>query len=278
MPLLEVEGLEKRIGRRKNPDGISFSLEQGDILAVLGPNGAGKTTLFAILAGLRRFTAGTVTFAGKRRLPRHSPDGGGIRCLPDASCFDGNLTGLQHVKIFHTLYGCPDLTPSLTLGETLALNPYLLRPVRDWSLGTQRKLGLLLALVGNPRLVLLDEPVNGLDAAAATGLCGIIREKAAQGTAFAVSGHRVAELGKICTHYLMLLNGKAVDFGSTTEIARPEVIVRTERPEQLQTLIRNWEPGAEVAIDEGQAAGLEYRYRQLLRAGEGEDASGAHSV
>ena len=263
-PVLELKGVGKCVGKQKVLQGITFSLKPGSIFAVFGPNGAGKTTLFSLIAGLRRYDEGTILFTGKRFRP-FSPTPCGIRYLPEAFWFEPQLSGRAHLRLFAHLYNVTALDTVYAMAETLGLTPHLDKCLGKYSLGMQRKLGLLLVLMGTPQLVLLDEPTNGLDLVSMEALYALIQQQARQGVAFIISSHRIAELGMLCSQFAILQHGSIVDTG----VREPEdlftVTINTKQPAVISKILQEHDMATAVQVTPAvNAWDLEKRYRTAL--------------
>ncbi|WP_395697173.1 ABC transporter ATP-binding protein [Methylocella sp.] len=190
--LVELRGVAKAYGARVALRDVSFTLEPGAI-ALVGHNGAGKTTLMKLMLGLVRPTAGTVRvlgdnptageFAGRRRLGY----------LPESIAFSGALTGRETLAFYARLKGCPDKRCAPLLERVGLADAANLR-VGTYSKGMRQRLGLAQALIGEPDILLLDEPTTGLDPALRRTFYEIVRECAARGAVALLSSHALDEL------------------------------------------------------------------------------------
>lgn len=145
-------------------DGIDLEIGRGEFVALIGPNGAGKTTLLHTIAGIAPLCGGTVSIAGHdlAKTPREAKQAIGLAIDPPS--LPELLTGRECLALFAGARGLPSIPPAtLALAETLSLTPVLDRRIVSYSLGMRQKLGILLGLIGEPPLLLLDEPFNGLD-------------------------------------------------------------------------------------------------------------------
>ena len=163
-PVLKIEGLSHSYGARRALSEVDLKLARGEFMALIGPNGSGKTTLMRCLAGVLEPTAGRIAIDGialaQDKLAAKQRLGYAVDpvLLPDA------LTGDQCLKLFAEVRGLSAVPPDMfELAEALAFAPWLHEPVERYSLGTRQKLGILLGLIGTPPLLVLDEPMNGLD-------------------------------------------------------------------------------------------------------------------
>jgi ABC-2 type transport system ATP-binding protein len=200
--------LIKRYGDLVALDDVTFALEPGSITALLGPNGAGKTTLLRIALGLAEATAGSVLVLGRpyRGLEHPSRQVGAVL---ESGDFDPRRSGRNHLKALALAaeIGFDRVEDVLALVE---LGVAAARPVRTYSLGMRRRLGLASALLGDPSLLILDEPANGLDPAGVHWLRGFLREFARAGRTVLISSHVLAEVAQTVGSVLILNRGRLV--------------------------------------------------------------------
>ena len=205
---VEARGLTKHYGAVVAVDSLSFSLRRGTITGFLGPNGAGKTTTLRMLLGLARPTAGEALIFGRpyRQLDRPTRSVGAVL---ESSDFDPDRSGRNHLRALALASGIGDDRLDDLL-ELVELTHAADRPVRTYSLGMRQRLGLAAALLGDPDLLLLDEPANGLDAAGVHWLRGFLRTFAAQGKTVLVSSHILAEVAQTVDEVLIIGQGRLV--------------------------------------------------------------------
>jgi ABC-2 type transport system ATP-binding protein len=205
---VSVRGLTKRFGAVTAVHDLSFDLGPG-VTGFLGPNGAGKTTTLRMLLGLVKPTAGTATVDGRpyAELPRPRRV---VGALLEASGFHPGRTARDHLLIQAQLAGLPATRADAVLDEVgLAADGG--RRVSGYSLGMRQRLGLASALIGDPRVLILDEPGNGLDPAGMAWLRGLLRQLADQGRTVVVSSHILAEVAQTADRVL-IVNGGVLRF------------------------------------------------------------------
>lgn len=263
MELLATFGLEKNIGRNRVFADVSFSLGTGTIMGLFGPNGAGKTTLFGVLAGLRSFNKGTIRFGKKLTSGPGFFRTSGVRYLPDIPAYEPSMNGREHLRFFSAICKEPS-SVALQFAEELGLGPDIDKPVHQYSLGMQRKLGLAMVLTGAPRLVFLDEPVNGLDIVSAETMYSLVLRQAKTGTSFIISSHRIAELGPICGQFIFLFSGKIVEQGAMSRYRPEKKEILTESPATTTRVLKGEKNVLDESLNSGRATFLERRYRQHL--------------
>ena len=212
-PVLEVRGLTKRYGPVEALKGFDLTVDRGAIYGFLGPNGAGKTTTIRIVAGLVRATAGQVLLHGVDLRTNRLAAAKGLRTLVEVPAFYPGLSGEQNLKIFATLAGA-EKTDIRRLLERVNLMHAKDRRVGGYSLGMKQRLGLAQALVGRPDLVVLDEPMNGLDPAGMHEMREFIREESRdRGVTFFLSSHLLDDIQRLCDRIGILHKGRLVAEG-----------------------------------------------------------------
>jgi ABC-2 type transport system ATP-binding protein len=205
---VEARGLTKHYGAVVAVDSLTFTLRRGTVTGFLGPNGAGKTTTLRLLLGLGRPTAGGALIFGRpyRRLDRPARRVGAVL---ESSDFDPGRSGRNHLRALALAGGIGDERVDELL-RLVELEHAATRPVQSYSLGMRQRLGLAAALLGDPDLLLLDEPANGLDAAGVHWLRGFLRAFAAQGKTVLISSHILAEVARTVDEVLIISQGRLV--------------------------------------------------------------------
>jgi ABC-2 type transport system ATP-binding protein len=216
-PVLSVRDLTKRYGEVLALDGVTFSLAPGSITAFLGPNGAGKTTTLRLLVGLARPTAGEALVFGRRYQELESPMRR-VGAVLESGDFDPGRSGRNHLRVLALAAQIPDGRVQEML-EVVELDAAADRPVRTYSLGMRQRLGLASALLGDPELLLLDEPANGLDPAGVHWLRGFLRQFAEQGRTVLVSSHVLAEVAQTVDAALIIDRGRLVATVALNDLA-----------------------------------------------------------
>lgn len=218
--VVEVDGLTKRYGSRAAVSGLSFSLSRGEIVGFLGPNGAGKTTTLRLLLGLAEPTAGSATVNGRRFRDAADP-ARTVGAVLESNDFHPSRSGRNHLKVLAYAAGLPRQRVDEVL-EVVELATVGRRPVRTYSLGMRQRLGLAAALIGEPELLVLDEPINGLDPAGVHWLRSFMHKFAADGGSVLVSSHVLAEVAKTVERVIIINEGRLVadcrieEFGGTS--------------------------------------------------------------
>lgn len=233
-----VSGLTKAFGSVTAVDGVSFIVEPGSITGFLGPNGAGKTTTLRMLVGLVRPDAGTVTIDGRDYTDLPAP-GDAVGAVLDATAFHPARTGRAHLRIYCTVNGYPRSRADEVLDQ-VGLTGAARRPVGGYSLGMRQRLALATALLGDPHVLILDEPANGLDPEGIAWIRRLLRDLAAQGRTVLVSSHVLSEVQQLVDRVVIIHRGRCVRQVSLTALADlygPVVSVRTPDPDRLHAAL-----------------------------------------
>jgi ABC-2 type transport system ATP-binding protein len=238
MEAIKVEGLTKVFGDVRAVDGLSFTVPFGKVTGFLGPNGAGKTTTLRAILGLARPNAGRATILGR---PFHDLDDPvqTVGALVESAQFHPLRSGRNHLRVIARAAGIHDRRVDKTLAA-VDLTGAADRKVAGYSLGMKQRLGLAAALLGNPHVLVLDEPANGLDPAGIRWLRRLLRDLATGGRAVFVSSHLLAETSELADEVVVIVHGKLVTHAPVTELtaqAAGGVRVRTDRPERLRDLL-----------------------------------------
>jgi len=217
-PSLVASNLTKVIGRRTIVDSVSFALQPGEVFGFLGPNGAGKTTTIRMLVGLIRPTAGSVTISGfdvRRQFESAMRNVGCIVENPDLYRF---LTGRENLEHFARMLGAASEEIGRVAG-LVSLAHRLDQKVGTYSLGMRQRLGIAQALLGDPRVLILDEPANGLDPAGIREIRELLRRLARdRGMSVFVSSHLLAEIELMCDRVAIIHHGRILREGSVREL------------------------------------------------------------
>jgi ABC-2 type transport system ATP-binding protein len=208
-PAIEVQGLSKRFGATLAVDDLSFSVEAGKIVGFLGPNGAGKTTTLRALLGLIRPTAGSATIEGVPYAELDDPTAT-VGAVLDGGMFHPGRSGRDHLRVLALAAGIADARVDELL-ELVSLSDSAKRRAGGYSLGMRQRLGLAAALLGDPRVLVLDEPANGLDPQGIRWLRDFLRSLAAEGRAILVSSHVLSEVAQTVDEVVVIHRGRSIE-------------------------------------------------------------------
>jgi ABC-2 type transport system ATP-binding protein len=229
MTMIDVRGLTKRYGPDTVVDDLSFTVDAGQVTGFLGPNGAGKSTTMRMILGLAAPTRGSVTIGGRRYadLPVPLTE---VGALLDAGALHGGRTAYDHLLALAVSNGLP----RRRVGEVLArtgLENVAGRRAGGFSLGMRQRLGIAATLLGDPRVLIFDEPVNGLDPEGIRWIRDFMRSLAREGRAVLVSSHLMGEMAQTADHLVVIGRGRLIADTSMTEFTRASgegtVLVRT---------------------------------------------------
>ena len=214
--VVSVAGLTKRYGDVVAVDDLSFGLKRGTVTGFLGPNGAGKTTTLRLLLGLAEPSAGTALVFGRRYGQLEEPDRL-VGAVLESGDFHPGRSGRDHLRV---LAATADIATSRVdeVLDIVGLNAAAHRPVKTYSLGMRQRLGLGAALLGDPELLVLDEPANGLDPAGMHWLRSVLRSFADGGGTVLVSSHLLAEAAQSIEHVIVIDRGRVVADAGLDEI------------------------------------------------------------
>jgi ABC-2 type transport system ATP-binding protein len=225
--VISTLGLTRRYGPRRVVDGLDLQVRPQAITGFLGPNGAGKTTTISLLLGLLKADGGTAEVLG--RPPGDPAALAQIGALVEAPSLYDHLTGWENLEITRLLRDLPRAEVERVLKQ-VDLAREARRPVRDYSLGMRQRLGVALALLGQPRLLILDEPTNGLDPAGIQDMRELIRRLPVEaGASVFLSSHLLAEVEQVAQDLVVIHRGKLRYQGPTEQLGaadQPELMVR----------------------------------------------------
>lgn len=256
---IEVTGLRKiyssSLGRRRVSalEGIDLEVAQGEVFGLLGPNGAGKTTTVKILLDLTRPTAGAATILG---IPVGRPESRrSVGYLPEGHRFPGYLTARETLSIFGRMSGMTSLSLQKRIPlllERVRLEPWIDVRVKKFSKGMTQRLGLAAALLHEPRVLLLDEPTDGVDPVGRREIRDLLKEEARQGRSIFLNSHLLSEIELTCDRVAVLRKGKVAASGRIEELTRREPRYRfMASPVDERLLARFADTGAGVERQNG---------------------------
>ncbi|MFI9321814.1 ATP-binding cassette domain-containing protein [Kitasatospora aureofaciens] len=253
--MIEIQGLTKEYDGRRVVDDLSFEVRPGVVTGFLGPNGAGKSTTMRLVLGLDRPTAGQALINGRPYAQLTEPLRQ-VGALLDAQALHGGRTAQGHLRWLTASNGLP----ARRVGEVLAqvgLADAAGRRIRGFSLGMRQRLGVAAALLGDPPVLLLDEPVNGLDPEGIRWIRTLLRELATEGRAVLVSSHLMTEMALTADHLVVIGRGRLLADAATSEFidrhGRTRVRVRAVDAAKLAALLGGPGHGLDAVEAEGGA-------------------------
>ncbi|MCI9366790.1 MAG: ATP-binding cassette domain-containing protein [Oscillospiraceae bacterium] len=285
MAVIQTAGLSKRYKDKWAVDHLDLRVEQGDIYGFIGRNGAGKSTTLKLLCGLARPTQGEALIFGKPI--RDGVARRRVGALIEQAGLYPDQSGRENLRLYATLLGLdsPERQVDEIL-ETVGLAPREKKPVKHYSMGMKQRLGVGLALLGGPDLLLLDEPINGLDPEGIREmrelLLGLNRDR---GITLVISSHILGELSKIATRYGIIQNGRMVEqitAGELEQKCTDYLHLRAEQPQKAAAVLERelrltrWEMRPEGEIRIYEAVDTKTVGRILIQAGIAVEEMGLH--
>jgi ABC-2 type transport system ATP-binding protein len=250
--MIEARGLTKRYGDKLAVDGLTFTVEPGRVTGFLGPNGAGKSTTMRMILGLDAPTSGSVTVNG-RPYRDHTAPLREVGALLDARAVHPGRSAYHHLLALAQTSGIRRSRVDEVV-EAVGLGGVARRRAGGFSLGMGQRLGIAAALLGDPRTVILDEPVNGLDTEGIRWIRSLLRGLAAEGRTVFVSSHLMSEMAMTAQHLIVIGRGRLIADSGVEEFiagAAPAMVrVRSADPAALADLLRS----REVAFEEADGA------------------------
>jgi ABC-2 type transport system ATP-binding protein len=248
---VETHGLTKSFGMNVAVDGVELLVPRGCAFGYLGPNGAGKTTLIRVLLGLTHADAGTMSLLGYP-VPRHRDMAlARVGAIVDEPRFHGHLTGRENLRV---LAEAREPAARDRIGPALERVGMLHRaddPVSKYSMGMRQRLGVAACLIGDPELLVLDEPMNGLDPAGMREMREMVLSLVAEGRTVVLSSHLLDEVERTCDAVAIVDRGKIIRQGPISELLAGGAIslqVECSEPERACALLRGGRTGAQVEV------------------------------
>ena len=285
MSVIQTMGLSKRYKRRWAVDHLDLQVEQGDIYGFIGQNGAGKSTTLKLLCGLARPTQGEALIFGKP--VRDSVARRRVGALIEQPGLYPDLSGRENLRLCADLLGLD--SPERQVEEmlrTVGLAPGEKKPVRQYSMGMKQRLGVALALLGGPDLLLLDEPINGLDPEGIREMRELLlRLNRERGLTILVSSHILGELSKIATRYGIIQQGRMVEQITAAELEQKcadYLHLKADQPQKAAVLLERelqltrWEMRPEGEIRIYEAVDARAVGQMLAQAGLAVEEMGLH--
>lgn len=208
MSVLEVRDIHKNYGKKEVLKGVTFQIDSSEIVGLIGKNGAGKSTLFKVITGILKQKSGTVKILDQEVSSKNRKIFQQVGCLIEQVSLYPHLTGYEHIQIVAKLTDTKIDEHVETLISTLKMNSYIHNKTKTYSQGMKQRLGILLAVLNKPKLLLLDEPLNGLDPEGVyeirTFLLNICHQ---EGMSLLISSHILSEMQIFCDRFLFLKDG-----------------------------------------------------------------------
>lgn len=239
--MIEIKNLTKTFKNKKAVDNLSLIIRPGVVTGFLGPNGAGKSTTMKMMLALTKPTQGAITIDGENYKDLKDPIAK-IGALIDGNAVNPKLTAKQHLELIATVSGI-SMKRVETMLEKTGLEKVKNKQIGEFSLGMKQRLGIAVALIGDPETVILDEPFNGLDVDGIHWLRELTRDLAEQGKAVLISSHLMSEIQAIAQRIVVLAQGKLIADMTVEEMSEKSlsvyIKVRSENSKKLKSLLEN---------------------------------------
>lgn len=251
--IIETNGLTRRFGQYVSVDHINLRVPEGKIYGFLGANGAGKTTTIRMLLSLIRANEGSIQIMGQSLQHDREKILRNVGSLVEGPSYYGHLSAYRNLKIICKLMDLPEKDIDKVL-DIVRLSPYAKQTVKGYSLGMKQRLGIAQALIRRPKLLILDEPINGLDPAGIQEIRNLMLSLChEQGISIFLSSHILSEMQSIADEIGIIQNGKLIFQDSIQKLekkSRTKLLVRTERQQEAFHVLSS--AGADVVLQEGE--------------------------
>ncbi len=218
--IVEIEQLSKSYGKKKVVDSFSLKMEKGHIYGLIGPNGAGKTTIMRMMAGLTKQDSGSMRFFGSEELDKKRER---ISFIIEEPYMDLDMSAKENLEYIRFLRGIPDEKRSEEMLEFVGLADTGKKTAGKFSLGMRQRLGLAMAMLPGPEIMILDEPINGLDPEGIIDIRNMINKLVSEKKiTVMISSHILKELAELCTDYAIVREGKLIE-----ELSHEELLAKT---------------------------------------------------
>lgn len=248
-PVLSLHNVSKRYGSIQALNDVSFEVPEGSVFGILGPNGSGKTTMLSIILDILRPNTGNFSWFGELG---GSPDGRKkIGSLLETPNFYHYLSAVDNLNITQAISGRGTPADIDTALEIVNLTQRKKSKFSTYSLGMKQRLAIAAALLGNPKVLVLDEPTNGLDPVGISEIRRLIKEMAAKGVTIIMASHLLDEVEKVCTHVAILKKGTLLTAGAVDEVLVNEDIVEISSNDlqQLEKVLQNFSGATNIKPD-----------------------------
>jgi len=253
-PVLSINGIAKAYGPIKALKGVSFDVPEGAVFGILGPNGSGKTTMLSIILDILKADTGSFAWFGQPGGPETRKKIGSLLETPN---FYHYLSAVDNLNITHAISGRGDAQDIDRVLEVVKLSERKKSRFSAYSLGMKQRLAIGAALLGDPQVLVFDEPTNGLDPVGIAEIRELIKELSKRGKTIIMASHLLDEVEKVCTHVAILKKGNLITAGQVDEVLSNEDIVEVSSndPAQLYGLMKDF-PGYTQIKQEGKIVQL----------------------
>ena len=252
-PALRALALSKAYGKRLAVDHLDLQVDRGELFGFLGPNGAGKTTTIRMALGLVAPTNGSIEILGLEVRRNRSKVLPRVGALVESPALYGYMSGRNNLRVFADLLGGVKEKRIDEVLDIVSLTGRDKDKVKTYSMGMKQRLGLAIALLNDPDLLILDEPANGLDPAGIVEMRDLLRGLAAEGKTVFISSHVLSEVQQICSRVAIINNGKLIRVAPVHELINSpgEFAIKVDAPDALVVALKLQPWGQEARVEEG---------------------------
>lgn len=253
-PVLSINGIAKAYGPIRALKGVSFDVPEGAVFGILGPNGSGKTTMLSIILDILKADTGSFAWFGRPGSPETRKQIGSLLETPN---FYHYLSAVDNLNITHAISGRGDAQDIDRVLEIVKLSERKKSRFSAYSLGMKQRLAIAAALLGDPKVLVFDEPTNGLDPVGIAEIRELIRELAKRGKTIIMASHLLDEVEKVCTHVAIMKKGELLTAGHVDEVLSNEDIVEVSSadPDRLYAELQHF-PGYSTIKRDGKQVEL----------------------
>lgn len=239
--ILKINNLTKSYHDSKVLNGITLTLEAGRIYGLIGQNGAGKSTLMRLITGLSFPTSGSIELFGHIGEKALQTERKRLGSMIEYPSIVNNMTAKDNIKLHRIMRGIPDKTIEDELLDFVGINDTGKKKVKNFSLGMKQRLGIAVALLGNPELLILDEPINGLDPIGVVEIRNLLKKLCEERhMTILISSHNLPELYQTATDYIIIHNGEikqTITLQKLEESCRHHLLINCDQPEKLVSIL-----------------------------------------
>lgn len=252
--ILDIQNVTKKYKNQTVLDKVSFAMKKGEIIGLVGPNGAGKTTLMGIIVGLIKNYDGDIFVNGQNVRKHQKTTKKQVGCVIESPGFYPNLTGYQNLRFFCEVFGGVDISEINDIVKLLGLEKSIHKKCKKYSLGMKQRLGIAQAVLGYPKLLILDEPTNGLDANVIPHIREFIKYVSEQkGISVLVSSHILTEIEQMCDKVIFMKNGnifEELNLKKLNDNNNSSFIFETDKVKELAKFFSERSVSAEIESSE----------------------------